>query len=425
MTEVKKPVIGFCGMTHLGIISAISSAVKGFKTICFDVNMERIAQIKSGQMPVLEPDLDQFYEDNRSRLVFTSDVSELKQCDVVYISGDIPTDDMGISNTTAISGLIEHIEPGLLGETVLVILSQVAPGFTRSKKRTLGSIYYQVETLIFGRAIERALYPERYIVGCEDPAKDLPYAYNVFLLAYDCPILLMRYESAELAKMSINMCLLASVGVANTMAEICESIGADWSEIMPALKLDKRIGAYSYITPGLGISGGNLERDMANVIKIADHKNTDSRIVKAWIANSGHRKNWPFEILQKNLLDNNQKARIAVLGIAYKENTNSIKNSPSLVLFNQLQEQDVIAFDPALPANVGGKWVKQALTAMDAIKEADCLVIMTPWPEFKNLDIQVVADKLRGNLVIDPYCVLDASMARNCGLDYKTLGVTL
>src|SRR3970282_1279053 len=152
----------------------------------------------------------------------------------------------------------------------IVVLAQVPPAFTRGKQRPGRLLYYQVETLIFGRAVERALQPERYIVGCADPALPLPPAYQGFLQAHGCPILPMRYESAELAKISINMFLVASVSTANTLAELCEKTGAEWSEIVPALKLDKRIGPHSYLAPGLGIAGGNLERDLATVCRFAD-----------------------------------------------------------------------------------------------------------------------------------------------------------
>jgi len=117
-------------------------------------------------------------------------------------------------------------------------------------------LFYQVETLIFGQAVERALAPERVIVGCRDPKAALPEPYSTYLKAFDCPILPMRYESAELSKISINVCLVASIGATNMMAELCEGIGADWSEIVPALRLDRRIGRHAYLAPGLGIAGG-------------------------------------------------------------------------------------------------------------------------------------------------------------------------
>src|ERR1019366_9349800 len=182
--------------------------------------------------------------------------------DFVYLAPDIATDDEGRSDDGLLRDLIDLVLPVLRKDAVLVVLSQVEPGFTRSMSvPEPGLRYYQVETLVFGRAVERATKPERYIVGCADPSQPLHPQLKMVLDAFNCPILPMRYESAELAKVSINCCLVASVSVANTLAELCESIGADWSEIAPALKLDRRIGAYSYLAPGLGLAGGNLERD--------------------------------------------------------------------------------------------------------------------------------------------------------------------
>src|SRR6185437_13120933 len=131
-------------------------------------------------------------------------------------------------------------------------------------------LFDQGETLVFGRAVERATEPERFIVGCAAPERPIPAAYGAYLSAYSCPILPMRYESAELSKIAINCCLVASVTVANTLAELSEEIGADWAEIAPALRLDRRIGLHSYLAPGLGISGGNLERDLATVLRLSE-----------------------------------------------------------------------------------------------------------------------------------------------------------
>ena len=238
---------------------------------------------------------------------------------MVYVAPDVPTDDEGRSDLGQIDALISRIDSVLHPDTVMVILSQVPPGFTRARLRPGRLLHYQVETLIFGRAVERATQPERFIVGCADPAQPLPPALANFLGSFGCPILPMRYESAELAKISINCCLVASVSVANTLAELCEQIGADWSEIVPALKLDRRIGAYSYLSPGLGIAGGNLERDLATVLALAQRHGTDAGIVAAWVANSRHRKDWTWGILDKFVLAQQPGAKVAVLGLAYKE----------------------------------------------------------------------------------------------------------
>src|SRR5262249_25556038 len=163
-------------------------------------------------------------------------------------------------------------------------------------------------------AVERATRPERYIVGCSDPVQPLDPRLKTVLDAFACPILPMRYESAELAKIAINMCLVASIAVANTLAELCEAIGANWSEIMPALKLDPGMGAHSYWAPGLGLAGGTLERDLATFERLAAAHGTDCGIVRAWTANSRHRRDWAARTIRAVLLDAKPNATVAVWG---------------------------------------------------------------------------------------------------------------
>jgi UDPglucose 6-dehydrogenase len=421
---VTQPIIGFVGMTHLGLVSGISATEKGFRVICFDQDADKVRALNEGILSVSEPHLDELIIKNKSQISFTDEVANLKKCDVLYVAPDIATDDFGKSNLAPIDFLLNLTYDAARDDAVIVVLSQVPPGFSRARVRHGKTLYYQVETLIFGRAVERALYPERYIVGCANPAKELPEPYKKILEAYNCPILKMRYESAELAKISINMCLVASVSTANILAEICENIGADWSEIIPALKLDKRIGQYSYLNPGLGISGGNLERDLATVCRLGDEHGTDTNTVRAWNENSYYRKNWPFRTLYREVLSKINNPVIAILGLAYKENTHSVKNSPAILLLESLKPYKTRLYDPVVSIDMVAE-VKSyfAKDSLDACEGADVLIIMTPWDEFRNLNISDVANALSGKIVIDPYKVFNqgACLAKN--IDYHTLGV--
>jgi UDPglucose 6-dehydrogenase len=420
---VTLPIVGFAGMTHLGLVSGVAASEKGFKVVCFDPDSQRTASLSNGKLPVSEPQLDDLVAKNQARLQFTSDPAALAVCDVIYVAPDVPTDDTGRSDLGSINTLLEVVFAAARTNAVIVVLSQVSPGYTRGKQRSGRILYYQVETLIFGRAVERALQPERYIVGCADPQQPLPAAYAAFLAAHGCPILPMRFESAELAKISINMCLVASVSTANTLAELCEKIGADWSEIVPALKLDKRIGQYSYLAPGLGIAGGNLERDLATVCNIADEYGTDANMVRAWIANSQHRRDWALRTLHREVLSKSDDPVIAVLGLAYKQDTHSIKNSPSIALLSSLLPFRVRLFDPVVPASAApNPRSHDAANELEACDGADVLVVMTPWTQFRSLDPALIAKRMHGTAVLDPYAVLDRAASRAAGLQYHTLG---
>lgn len=412
-------------MTHLGINSAAAAAGRGFDTICFDTDAAVIAALKASSLQIVEPGLPELLAQNRQRIAYTADVDGLKQCGVVYIAADVPTDGRGWSDLSGIRALIDTVSAGVGRDVILVILSQVPPGFTRSLPLPKELLYYQVETLIFGRAVERAMHPERVIIGCAAPNRPLPQAFHTFLSAFGCPILPMRYESAELAKISINCCLVASVTVTNTLAELSERIGADWAEIAPALKLDKRIGQYAYLSPGLGLAGGNLERDLETVLQLAQETGSEASLVRSFLMNSRHRRDWVLRILHDEVLAVIPKPVIGVLGLAYKENTHSTKNSVSLDLIGELKPWRLQVHDPVVPASAAvHPDIKACASPLEAAQGADALAIMTPWPVYRELRADELAQRMAGRTIIDPYHVLDGTAAAAAGLHYFTLGAS-
>jgi len=424
--------IGFAGLSHLGIVSAIAAAAKGNEVIAFDSNNDLCEQLSNGELPVWEPKLPELLEPNRSNIRFTSDPSQLSQCQLIYFSLDVTTDDIGTTDLGPLNELIDQIAVHAATGASLVVLSQVPPGFTRGLSRRIEPqtsanhllLFCQVETLIFGAAVERALHPERLMVGCEQSSTPLPAIFHDFLQSFDCPVLPMRYESAELAKISINLFLTSSVSTTNTLAELCEGIGADWSEIVPALRMDRRIGEYAYLSPGLGLSGGNLERDLATVTSLAAQHGTDAAVVDAWTANSEHRRDWVLRTIHTESIQHCDDPVIAVWGLAYKQDTDSIKNSPSIALLENLSPFQVRVFDPVVPASAApNSRCHAAESEYEACEGADVLAAMTPWAQFGKLDPRKVAKLMRGRVVLDPYRILEAEAWRDAGLSYHTLGV--
>jgi UDPglucose 6-dehydrogenase len=420
---VSAPIVGFAGLTHLGLVSAIVSAAKGFRVVGYDPDETRVRDIAAGRPPVLEPGLDDLGRRFAEQQTYTSRVGDLRACDLVYIAADVPTDEGGRSDLSGICSLVEAVIPALGPSALLCVLCQVPPGFTRKLPFDPARLYYQVETLVFGRALERAMKPERFIVGCADPARPLPAAYAAVLGAFDCPILAMRYESAELAKIAINCCLVASVSVANTLADLSERIGADWHEIAPALRLDRRIGPHSYLNPGLGIAGGNLERDLATVLRLAEANGSEASVIAAFVENSRVRRDWVLRLIHREVLPHTADPTFGILGLAYKENTHSTKNSPSLALIASLQPWPLRVYDPAVPpAAVHHPGFTATSSALEAARGCDALLIMTPWPEFRTLTPAGLAGVMRGRVIVDPFRVLEAEALRSAGFSYFTLG---
>lgn len=422
---MSKLVIGFAGLTHLGINSAVASAARGFQVVGYDPDAAVVTGLKLGVLPIQEPQLPELLACHTGKIHFENTPHCLAACDIVYVSVDIPTDDHGQSYLDPIHNIIGTVVNNMSLGALLVILCQVPPGFTRQVAWPAHQLYYQVETLIFGRAIDRALYPERIILGCSLPDQPLDDRLLHFVQAFDCPILPMRYESAELAKISINMFLVASVTTSNILAELCEQVGADWAEIVPALRLDKRIGQHAYLNPGLGIAGGNLERDLATVIYLAQRHKTDGAVVASWVAHSQHCKDWAWRTLNALVLTKIPAAQIAVLGLTYKAETDSTKNSAALALLDSLMECKVNAFDPVAAPATTRSGVRRTQTAGEAIDGADVLVIMTPWPEFRNITAAELVALMIGRVVIDPYRVLDRNSLLAAGLTHATLGAPL
>ncbi len=422
--------IAFVGLSHLGIVSSIAAASKGFEVTAFDENSDLIKDLKEKHLPILEPDLPGLLAKHHSRLHFTNDRSSLNHCDVIYFSQDVPTDVHNGSDLSNLRKLIEGTLPHAQPEATLVVLSQVSPGFTREIFHSMRSIieqkklrlHYQVETLIFGRAVERATRPERVIVGCFDPSVALPKSYAQYLSSFDCPILPMRYESAELAKISINIMLAATLSAANSLADICEGLGADWSEIAPALRLDKRIGPHAYLVPGLGIAGGNIERDLVTMKNLAAETGADDRIPVAMIGHSCYQKNWVLRHLHQEVLQTKEQPVIAVWGLTYKPDTHSLKNSASIALLESLRGLSVRVYDPKAVLGEGFRHTVQIGSALEVCEGADVLVIMTPWEEFSRVDVNGVKKKLAQPVVIDPFAVWGQRNLTLEGFRYSTLG---
>ncbi len=419
--------VAFVGMTHLGLNSAVAAAKRGFDVLCVDTDATLVAALEAGNPPVQEPQLREWMKECASKLRYTLDASLLRGCDVIYVAPDVATDDAGNSDVSRLDALLELAFAQSAPSASIVVLSQVAPGYCRAHQKPGRTLIYQVETLVFGQAIDRAYNPERYIIGLAEPSQPLPKPYKEFLLGHGNPPLFpMRYESAELAKIAINCCLVSAVSTANTLAEICEHIGADWSDIIPTLKADRRIGQYSYLAPGLGISGGNLERDLNTVLSMAARHGTDGAVVEAWLGNSGYRKNWPLRMLAAHVFPNHPKPVIGILGLTYKENTHSIKNSPSVALIRNLQNHTLQAYDPAIPPDAS--WHPTLMgkpSTLDAIRGADVLLLLTAWPEFRTLEPSEIATAMRGKIVIDPFALLDANAMREAGLQHIVLGSPL
>lgn len=415
-----KLTIGYAGLSHLGINHAVASAVKGFNIVAYDENKNLISSLNKKKLPFFEKNLKKNLNKRFHNIKFTSKVKDLNKCDLVFISRDVPTDSYGKSNINIINKLIKKVTNNLNKKSCLIILCQVPPGFCQKINWTKAKLFYQVETLIFSDAQNRALFPERIIVGKFN--KQLNKKYSFYLKRFKCPILEMNYQSAELAKISINMFLISNVTTTNLLSEVCEKIGANWDVVSQALRLDRRIGKYAYLKPGLGISGGNLERDLETIKNFIKFNNIYVSYNNNLKNISNYRKNWIYLRVQKILEKNKKLKKIGVCGLSYKEGTNSIKNSPSIFFINKILKKnkfEINAFDPLIKKNNQLKKVKIYEHLDGFLKSSQLLIIATPWKFIKKINL-LKYKKIK--YVVDPYNQFNFSQIQKFNSNYISMG---
>ena len=415
-------ITGFIGLTHLGAVSCVSWASKFGKIIGVDLNEELVNLLASNKSPFKEPGLQELIDKNIEKMTFSKDFSILSECDSIFVTHDIVTDEENRSNYDDFYALIDKAIPHLPQNVIIILMSQISVGMTRKIKENIKNkrkdlnfnLVYFVDTLIIGRALDRFLKPERIIIGTEDGTDDILHKYPVLkerLNSFDAPVLYMRYESAEMTKICINLYLFNSVIYANIVADLCESYQADMNEIIKALRLDKRIGEYSYIQPSLGVTGGHLERDMRTIEKMQKEVGIKTDWIKKLIDINERRYRWVEKKLKDHLFPKVKNPKICIWGLAYKKDTESLKNSVAPKIINDLPDNiSYSAYDPLVKSFEESKKVELHYDRYDAVKGANCLIILTDPDEFKELDINKIKKSMNNPLILD--CV-------NIYSDYK------
>ena len=411
--------IGLLGIAHLSLNHGAAFAAKGFKVVFFDFDTGLVKQMEEENLDYSETGLKEALKLYDKNIAVTSKETDLYSCDLLYIARDVPTDDQGKSDLKDTHKLFEIARSNASSRSSVVILCQVPPGFTRQLDFPKDRLFYHMDPLIFGQALDRATKPDRFIIGLDNPERALTSSLERLLTSFECPILRMRYESAEFTKIAINLFLISSVSTTNTIADICEKIGADWVEMKRAVQLDKRIGPYAYTSPGLGLSGGNLERSLTSAHELTYAHGAAHTMVQAWMDDCTYRKDWVLKTLHQKVFLRNTAPKIGILGLAYKIDTNSIKNSPAFHLLEHLQSYDVMAFDPVVTQTPYAA-VKIAHKATD-ILERDVVLIMTPWKEFKDLDYKKYK-KIK--VLIDPFNLFEKE-SKHLTCQYYALGKSI
>ena len=418
--------VAVAGLTHLGVCLSVAAHHWGCDVVAFDAKLQRVAKIRAADFDPAEPGVIDFLSCVDSRFIVTNDLHALRDCDLVVVAVDAVLLDTGENDDSEVTELLRIVATSVYPGVPILIASQVRPGFTRAHRNMHPELYYFMESLIFGRGIERAQFPERHIIGSPQPEAPLPAGLNDFLSLAGCPVYVMSYESAELTKLSANVVLAASITAANSLAELAESVGADWRDIEPALRADGRIGDQAYISPGLGIGGANLSRDLLGVQAMAESRGVSATFSRALLEHSNYMRDWTMRILAR-LRQERVVKRLGILGLAYKPGTTSTRGSPGRALVEAWElSLDVLLHDPCaeLPPRPLGSRASVADSVEQIFADCDVIVLATPWPDYLPFVKQSLSSE-SGALLVDPYRQVERSWACVSPARLVQLGVSV
>jgi len=429
--------IAMIGTGYVGLVSGACFADFGHHVTCVDKDAAKIDGLNAGVMPIWEPGLEALVKANedRGRLTFTTDLpSGVAGAEAVFIAVGTPARrGDGHADLTfvfeAVRELAKVIEPG----TVVVTKSTVPVGTGDEIERILkeegvtdASVASNPEFLREGAAIADFKHPDRIVVGAEDEhARDVLKEIYRPLFLNRAPILFTGRRTAELTKYAANAFLAVKISFINEVADLCEAVDADVQDVARGIGLDNRIGA-KFLHAGPGYGGSCFPKDTLALLQTAEKAGVDQRIVRTTVQVNDDRKARMVDRVAAAIGEDLGGKRIGVLGLAFKPNTDDMREAPSIPLVKALIDRgaEVSAFDPvareqAEKVFAGVEFSKDAYAAASG---ADALVIVTEWDEFRALDLDKIAASMRGKVLVDLRNVYDREEAEEAGLAYYGVG---
>jgi UDPglucose 6-dehydrogenase len=430
--------IAMIGTGYVGLVSGACFADFGHDVTCIDKDEAKISGLLEGRMPIWEPGLDALVKSNveRDRLKFTTDLKEgVKGADAVFIAVGTPARrGDGHADLSYVFAAVRELAHALEGPTIVITKSTVPVGTGDEISKILAeegapggtSVASNPEFLREGAAIADFKHPDRIVVGADDDhAREVLREIYRPLFLNKAPILFTGRRTAELTKYAANAFLAVKITFINEIADLCEVVGADVQEVARGIGLDNRIGP-KFLHPGPGYGGSCFPKDTLALLKTAEKAGVEQRIVRTVVDVNDRRKESMAGRVVEALGGSVEGKRIGVLGLAFKPNTDDMRDAPSIPLVKGLLEQgaSVAAFDPAamshaVPLLPGMERADSAEAVADG---ADALVIVTEWDEFRALDLGKLAKSMRGRALVDLRNVYDAEEAERAGLDYRGIG---
>jgi UDPglucose 6-dehydrogenase len=426
MAAEREP-IAVIGTGYVGLVTAAGFAELGNEVRCVDIDADKIARLERGEIPIYEPGLEQCVARNRERLHFSTELTQaLEHARLLFVAVGTPSTYSGDADLSAVHAVVQAMPQS--DHHALVMKSTVPAGTGASIKRIFsqqrkGFAYVSCpEFLKEGSALEDFLNPDRVVVGDDgDWAGD---AVVELYAPLDVPIVRTDIRSAEMTKLAANAFLATKISFINEIANVCEETGADVAEVARGMGLDHRIGTH-FLKPGIGYGGSCFPKDVSALKQLAGNSGYHFQLLTAVIEVNELQKRRVVGKLQKHL-GSLVGRQIALLGLAFKPNTDDMREASSLVLAARLQADgaSVRAYDPVAEGQARQLMVgvEFADSAFEALEGVDAAVIVTEWPEFTELDWASVADRMAGSLVVDGRNCVDPAHVAAAGLLYEGIG---
>jgi UDPglucose 6-dehydrogenase len=428
MSSAEREPIGVIGTGYVGLVTAAGFAELGNDVWCIDIDEAKIAGLKEGRIPIWEPGLEELVQRHRGRLHFSTDLADaLEHARLLFVAVGTPPTYSGDADLSAVRAVVTAMPPS--DRHALVMKSTVPVGTGDNIKRTFaeegkGGFRYVScpEFLKEGTAVKDFLEPDRVVVG-----DDGDWAGDAVVSLYEplgAPLVRTDIRSAEMVKLASNAFLATKISFINEIANVCEETGADVVEVARGMGLDDRIGP-KFLQAGIGFGGSCFPKDVTALKQLAGNSGYHFQLLNSVIEVNELQKRRVIAKLHKHLGSLVGK-EIALLGLAFKPNTDDMREASSLVLSARLNAAGarVRAYDPVAEAEARKliQGVDFKSSAAEAVAGADAVVLVTEWPEFGDLDFAAVAGSMRGRLVVDGRNFLDPDVVGAAGLTYEGVG---
>jgi UDPglucose 6-dehydrogenase len=425
-----KPSIGVIGVGWVGLVTSACFAELGHEVWCRDIDAGKIKSLRSGDVPIFEPGLKELVVKNADRLHFEADLSPmLEQARLLFVCVDTPPTYTGDADLSRVHAVINELPPS--GDHAIVMKSTVPVGTGAAIKRKLAEMKKTAlayvsnpEFLKEGSAVEDFMNPDRVVVGADDDAVWAGDALTQLYEPLDCPIVRTDVASAEMIKLASNAFLATKISFINEIANVCEEVGSDVREVALGMGLDPRIGP-NFLSAGIGYGGSCFPKDVSALKQLAGNSGYHFQLLTSVIEVNELQKRRVVNKLKKHL-DSLVGKEIALLGLAFKPNTDDMREASSVVLASRLQGEgarvrayDPVAEDRARQLITGAEMCDSALDALDG---ADAAVIVTEWSEFAELDLDDMKRRMKSPVIVDGRNLLDPETVRAAGFVYEGIG---